>query len=120
MNQVVDQLYAKFQVKHLLTSPYRPQTNGMIERFNQTLGECIAKLVNNNDKERNEYISSVLFAYRTMKHKSTGYSPFYLIYGRQAKLPVELKVETICDSKKNMEKAILDRVAMIHKIEIDQ
>ena len=51
MNQVVDQLCAKFQVKHRLTSPYRPQTNGMIERFNRTLGECIAKLVNDNDKK---------------------------------------------------------------------
>jgi hypothetical protein len=120
MNQVVDQLCTKFQVKHRLTSPYRPQTNGMIERFNRTLGECIAKLINDNDKEWDEYISSVLFAYRTMKHKSTGYSPFYLMYGRQAKLPVELKVETICDSEKDMEEAILDRVATIHKMEIDQ
>jgi hypothetical protein len=120
MNQVVDQLCTKFQVKHRLTSPYRPQTNGMIERFNRTLGECIAKLINDNDKEWDEYISSVLFAYRTMKHKSTGYSPFYLMYGRQAKLPVELKVETICDSERDMEEAILDRVATIHKMEIDQ
>ena len=120
MNQVVDQLCTKFQVKHRLISPYRPQTNGMIERFNRTLGECIAKLINDNDKEWDEYISSVLFAYRTMKHKSTGYSPFYLMYGRQAKLPVELKVETICDSEKDMEEAILDRVVTIHKMEIDQ
>ena len=82
----------------------------MIKRFNQTLGKCIAKLINNND----EYISSVLFVYQTMKYKSTGYSPFYLIYGRQVKLPVELKVETICDSEKDMEEAILDRVVTIY------
>ena len=100
MNQIVDQLCAKFQVKHRLTSLYRLQTNGMIERFNRTLSECIAKLVNDNDKEWDEYINSILFAYRTIKHKSTGYSLFYLMYGRQAKLPVELKIEIICDSKK--------------------
>jgi hypothetical protein len=35
----------------------------MIERFNRTLGECIAKLVNDNDKEWDEYIDSILFAY---------------------------------------------------------
>jgi hypothetical protein len=49
-----------------------------------------------------------------MKHKSTRYSPFYLIYGKQAKLPVELKIETICNSEKDIEKAVLDRVTKIH------
>ena len=81
MNQVIAQLCQKFQTKHRLTSPYRPQTNGMVERFNRTIGECLAKLVYDQENEWDTYVSSVLFAYRTMKHKSTGYIPFYLMYG---------------------------------------
>ena len=80
MNQVVAQLCQKFQTKHQLTSPYRPQTNGMVERFNCIIGECLAKLVYDQEHEWDNYVSSVLFAYHTMKHKSTNYTPFYLMY----------------------------------------
>ncbi|GBC53477.2 putative integrase core domain protein [Rhizophagus irregularis DAOM 181602=DAOM 197198] len=51
MNKLIDELCENYQTKHRLTSAYRPQTNGMVERFNQTIGECIAKLVQDNNKE---------------------------------------------------------------------
>jgi hypothetical protein len=92
VNQVIDRLCENFQTKHRLTSPYRPQTNGMVERFNRTLGECIAKLVSNEEREWDNFVDATLFAYRTKKHKTTGYTPFYLMYGRQATLPIELKI----------------------------
>ena len=92
VNQVIDRLCENFQTKHCLTSPYRPQTNGMVERFNRTLGECIAKLVSNEEREWDNFVDATLFAYRTKKHKTTGYTPFYLMYGRQATLPIELKI----------------------------
>src|ERR1044072_1312417 len=43
-------------------------------------------------KEWDHFVSVVLFAYRTKKHKTTEYTPFYLMYGQQATLPVELKI----------------------------
>src|SRR5271154_3308813 len=64
----------------------------MVEYFNRTLGECIAKLVQDNQKEWDSLISSVLLAYRTKQHKSTSKTPFYLVYGRQATLPLDLKI----------------------------
>ena len=64
----------------------------MVERFNRTLGKCIAKLASSEDKEWDNFVDATLFAYRTKKHKTTGFTPFYLIYGRQATLPIELKI----------------------------
>ena len=64
----------------------------MIERFNRTIGECIAKLLTDKEKEWDEYIDAVLLAYRTIKHETTGFTPFQLLYERQAKLPIDLKI----------------------------
>ena len=90
VNKIVDKLCEDFQLKHRLTSPYRPQTNGMVERFNRTLGESLAKLAQDGEKDWDQYVEATLFAYRTKVHKTTGHTPFYLVYGRQATLPVEL------------------------------
>src|SRR5947207_14574730 len=101
VNKVIDKLCEDFQLKHRLTS--RPQTNGMVERFNRTLGESIAKLSQDGEKEWDQYVDATLFAYRTKTHKTTGYSPFYLIYGRQTTLPVELKIPSGRTENDNVE-----------------
>ena len=87
-NQLVKELVDKFQIKHGFSTPYHPKTNGLVERFNKTLCEAMAKLTihgNNWDK----FISSILFAYRTKKQESTKIEPFYLVYGRQAIYPMD-------------------------------
>src|SRR5438876_4309674 len=87
-NKVVDGLCEKFRIKHKLSSPYHPQTNGLVERFNRTLCESLAK-VSEKEDEWDEHIESVLFAYRTIKHNTTKKTPFYMVYGREAILPIE-------------------------------
>src|SRR5437868_9659238 len=82
LNQVIKELCEKFQTKHRLTSSYKPQTNEMIEQFNQTIGKCIAKLLTDKEKEWDKYIDTVLLAYHTIKHEATGFMPFQLLYGR--------------------------------------
>lgn len=113
LNQVIEELCDKFQTKHRLTSAYRPQTNGMVERFNRTIGECIGKLLSDKEKEWDEYLDAVLLAYRTSKHETTGFTPFQLIYGRRARLPVELKIVTFRNEDKTFDEALLDRVKQI-------
>jgi len=92
VNKIIDELCQNYQTKHRLTSAYRPQTNGMVERFNRTLGECIAKLIQDDNKEWDQFVTAVLLAYRTKRHKTTGRTPFYLIYGKEATLPIDLKI----------------------------
>jgi len=87
-NKLVDGLCEKFKIKHKLSSPYHPQTNGLVERFNRTLCESLAK-VSEKEDEWDEHIESVLFAYRTTKHNTTKKTPFFMVYGREAILPIE-------------------------------
>ena len=87
-NKLVDGLCEKFEIKHKLSSPYHPQTNGLVERFNRTLCESLAK-VSRKEDEWDEHIESVLFAYRTTRHNTTKKTPFFMVYGREAILPIE-------------------------------
>jgi len=79
-NEIVDGLLKQFEIRHLLSTPYHPQTNGLVERFNRTLCESLAKLTEGKE-DWDRYISPVLFAYRTSKQSSTKMTPFYLLYG---------------------------------------
>jgi hypothetical protein len=85
-NEIVDSLLQKFEVQHLLSTPYHPQTNGLTERFNRTLCESLAKLTEGQE-DWDTLISPVLFAYRTAKQSSTRMTPFYLVYGRNPTIP---------------------------------
>src|SRR2546423_7386073 len=87
-NQVIEKLVEKFQIKHKFSTPYHPKMNGLVERFNKTLCEALAKLTG-EDKDWDLRIGSVLFAYRNKKHSSIKVEPFYLIYGRVARIPMD-------------------------------
>src|SRR5438046_3057363 len=86
-NQIVEGLMEKFKVNHLFSTPYHLKTNGLVEGFNKTLCESLAKLGGSKNWDRN--ISSVLFAYRNRLQDSSKMKPFYLVYGRKAKIWVE-------------------------------
>src|SRR6266511_3678191 len=87
-NQVIENLLERFKIRHNLSTPYHPKTNELVEKFNKTLCESLAKL--NEERENwDEYISPILFAYRTKTNKSIQFTPFYLTYGREAILPFD-------------------------------
>jgi hypothetical protein len=87
-NQVIAELLEKFKIRHLFSTPYHPQTNGLVERFNRTICESLAKLADQHN-EWDMFIAPTLFAYRTSKNATTKMEPFFLVYGRSAKLPID-------------------------------
>ena len=92
-NEMIRELTEKFKVKHGFSSPYHPKTNGLVERFNKTLCESLAKL--KEDKEWDRLIAPTLFAYRTKVQGSTKVEPFYLTYGRKPTLPMDKEEKKI-------------------------
>ena len=61
----------------------------MVERFNRTLKDMVAKYIKPCGSDWDEHVTSLAFAYNTSKHSVTGYSPFFLVHGREARLPVD-------------------------------
>ena len=71
------------------TTAYHPQTDGLVERFNRTLTDMLAKTVAQNGRDWDTRLPYVLFAYRSSIQESTKESPFFLLYGRDPCLPTE-------------------------------
>ena len=77
-------------VKKLRASPYHPQTDGQVERFNRTLKGILTSYVNDDHNDWDIHLQLALFAYRTSIHRSSGVSPFKAVYGREAVSPLTL------------------------------
>ena len=73
-------------IKKVNTSGYHPQSDGLVEKFNSTLSAMLSKVAEAG-KDWDCHLLFVLFAYRNSVQGSTKESPFYLLYGRDARLP---------------------------------
>ena len=69
------------------TTPYHPQSDGLIERFNRTLLDMLAKAVKEHPFDWEDHLQRLCL---TSVNQTTGYSPFYLMFGRQVRMPVDL------------------------------
>uniref|UniRef100_A0A8C3FN44 ribonuclease H n=1 Tax=Chrysemys picta bellii TaxID=8478 RepID=A0A8C3FN44_CHRPI len=83
-------LWKAHGVNHLVATPYHHETNGLVKRFNGTLGAIIRKFVNEHSNNWNLVLQQLLFTYRAVPHPSLGFSPFKLVYGREVKGPLQL------------------------------
>jgi hypothetical protein len=93
VGDVMKALCAKLGVKKIQTSPYHPQTNAHVERFNRYLVTAMRMYVNSTLKNWDEQLSAIAFAYRTGYNASTGDSPYFLIHGREPKMPLDVELQ---------------------------
>ena len=75
-------------IKQLTTTPYHPQTNGLVERFNGTLKSIVKKLTAERPRDWDRYLPAALFAYREAPQESLGFAPFELMFGRTVRGPM--------------------------------
>ena len=102
-NELNDSFCKRMGIEHRVATAYHPQTGGHTERFNRTLCTMLSNIVNSKCNDWDEHIPMTLFAYRTARHESTKMDPFVLVYGRQARLPIELDLPITDSSSKHVE-----------------
>ena len=105
-SQLLIELYKMLHIQPIRTTPYHPQTDGLVERFNQTLKSMLRKTAVKEGLDWDKMLPYVLFAYREVPQTSTGFSPFELLYGYQVRGPLDVLKESWQSSEKTEESVI--------------
>lgn len=87
---VFSEMCKLLHIKKTRTTPYHPQSDGMVERFNRTLIRMLRSYVNDHHSDWDDHLPFVMMAYRSVEHETTGCSPNYLMLGREVSTPLDL------------------------------
>ena len=87
---VMKKVFDRLEVKQRTSTAFHQQANGLVERLNKTLATMISMYVDSNHSNWDEILPYITFAYNTSRQESTGRTPFFLVYGREAVLPIDV------------------------------
>jgi hypothetical protein len=87
---MIVELCIKWKIKHSNSSPYLPKMNGAVEATNKNIKKIIQKMVVTY-RDWHEILPFALHAYRTTVRTSTGTTPYSLVYGMEAVMPLEVE-----------------------------
>ena len=94
---IITHLCDLYGVQKLRTLPYHAQTNSQVEHMNQMIIRMIGKLEEDKKACWSKHLPELLLAYNATCSAVTGYSPYYLLFGRQSRIPVDYLFPTLHD-----------------------
>ena len=90
MSNIFSEMCKYLEIRKTRTTPYHPSGNGQVERFNRTLIRMIKAYLKGEQKDWDKHLGCLAGAYRASKHESTGFTPNFLMFGKEVRLPAEL------------------------------
>ena len=94
-NRQIEKMCAKFKIKHHFSMGYNPAANGQAEAFNKVLFKFLKKVVSQNKRHWHMKLLESLWAYRTTTRTATRMTPYSLVYGGEAVLPLEVQIASL-------------------------
>jgi len=119
ISQLAQEVYRLLDIYKLSTSAYHPQTNGVVERFNSTLATMLAMYVSLDQRDWDKYIPYCVYAYNTSRHEINKFSPYYLLFGREPTLPVDVMSRTddeLFTNATDYTRSIIRRMRVAHRL----
>ncbi|KAL1254314.1 hypothetical protein QQF64_016543 [Cirrhinus molitorella] len=89
-SRLFSEVCQRLGVKKTRTTPLHPQSDGLVERFNRTLATQLAILTSQHQRDWDQHLPLVLWAYRTAVQESSQCTPAALMFGRELRTPVDL------------------------------
>jgi hypothetical protein len=117
ISKEVREFVDSYGFKLLNSSPYYAQANGQAESSNKTLVKLIKKKIEDNPRRWHEVLSEALWAHRISRHSATKVTPFELVYGQEAVLPVEVNLGAYRLAKQNNLSVESYYALMMHNID---
>ena len=90
--KLIKELCKLLEIKKTRTTPRRPQCNGQTERFNRTLTQMIKAYIKGEQQDWDSHLDCLAAAYRASKHETTGFTPNFLMLGREVRLPGDVAI----------------------------
>ncbi|XP_068246894.1 uncharacterized protein [Palaemon carinicauda] len=90
LSKLLLQQFKNFGIEHKPSTPYHPESQGIVERFHQTLKAMIRKMCNEKVGLWEEYLPYLLFAVRSIPNESTNFAPFNLVFAHKVRGPLDL------------------------------
>jgi len=119
LSNLVKEVCHLMGTKKVFTTSYHPQCDGLVERFNGTLAQSLSMYVSSDKKDWDKYLNPVLFAYRVSPSDVTGESPFYMLYGREPRLPIDVSLlppREISPSIAEHRARVVEHIEIAHRI----